>query len=317
MIRSFNSLDIVRCALAATKGLSNRAVTLGNLPGRGSYWRPLLRLSRRHLSPRAVGSAWVWVEAFRVHGIATVSPRSGLQSWEVVNLHLASVPSQPVSELLEETAAAAASRGAERVYLRLEPDDPVVDAARLCGFFPCTRETLYRGSPLQGDSRTGSLFDADSRLREKEPRDDYGLFRLYNASTPVSVRMLVGMTFDQWKASRERPAGRCSERVFEGADAIRGWVRTARRRSDGHLSVMLHADDRVVMQDVTDAGLRGLAGARAVYCLVPEYDTALATALEARGFEPVGQFVTLVKTTAKTANQLERGRSALASLEGR
>ncbi len=316
MIRSFNSLDIVRCAVASTAGLSNRAVTLGALPRRGSYWHPLLRLSKLHLSPRTVDSAWVWTEASQLHGIVVVAPRSGLGSWEVTSLHLASVQSESLAELLEEATAAAASQGAERVFLRLQDDDPVVEAARRSGFFPCFRETLYRGSPMPSGSRSGSLFDADSRLREKEPRDDYGLFRLHNATVPVSARRLTGMTFDQWRASQERPPGRPVEHVFEKADEIRGWVRSARRRSNGHLAVALHVDDRAIMQDVVDSGLKGLASAKTVHCLAPEHETGFQAALVATSFEPVDQFVTLVKTTGKTAAELQRGRSAFASVEG-
>jgi len=316
MIRSFNSLDIVRCAVASTTGLSNRAVTLGALPRRGSYWHPLLRLSKLHLSPRTVDSAWVWTEAYQLHGIAVVAPRSGLGSWEVTSLHLASVQSESLAELLEEATGAAAAQGAERVFLRLQEDDPVVEAARKSGFFPCLRETLYQGLPIPGGTRSGSLFDADSRLREKEPRDDYGLFRLHNATVPVSVRRLTGMTFDQWRASQEQPPGRPLEHVFEKADEIRGWVRTARRKANGHLAVALHADDRAIMQDVVDSGLKRLTKAKVVNCLAPEYETGFQAALEARNFEPVDQFVTLVKNTGKTATELQRGRSAFASVDG-
>ncbi|MDP6072359.1 MAG: hypothetical protein QGG34_12525 [SAR202 cluster bacterium] len=315
MIRSFNSLDIVRSALASTRGLSNRAVTLSSLPRHGSYWRPIIRLSRLQLTPRALDSAWAWTEGAQLHGIAVVAPRSGLQSWEVTSLHLASVQPGPLSELLEEAAGAAAMRGAERIFLRLQDDDLVVDAARKSGFFPCVGETLLRGAAIQNGTRSGSLFDDATRLRRMVPRDDYGLFRLHNASVPVSVRRVTGMTFDQWRASQESQPGRRLERVFEKADAIRGWVRTSKRGGAGYLSAALHADDRAIMPDVVDSGLRRLAGARDVYCLTPEYETSLQAALDARRFVAVDHFVTLVKTTGKTAAELQRGRSALASIE--
>ena len=306
---------MVRCALVGDKGMRNHAFTLSELSHSRSFGVSILELSRKRFSPRAKDAAWVWSEGRHVLGVASVRPRAGLKSWEVANLYLDSPSRMPVADLLEQLSASAVSQGAERIFLRLQQDDEVVSSARLSGFFPLTPETLYRGLPLSEGRDQASIFDADSRLRKKEKPDEYGLFRLHNIATPAEVRALTGMTFDQWTASHEPSPGPRDERVFEGEAAIRGWLGTAQRSSTGNLSTMLHPDDEAVMEDIVAAGLRRLSSTKTVFCVVPEYQYALRRALEEQGFQPKGEFITLVKSTAKTVRDSKLVRSALASRE--
>jgi hypothetical protein len=293
--------------------MRNHAFTLSGLSHARSFGVSLLDLSRKHLSPRAKDSVWVWSEGQHVLGVASVRPRIGRQSWEVSSLYLDSPSKLPVSELLEQLSVSAASQGAERVFLRLQSDDELISAARLSGFFPLTAETLFRGQALTKDSGRGSLFDAESRFRKKEKADEYGLFRLHNIATPSEVRTLTGMTFDQWSASHEQSPGRYDERVFDGEGTIRGWLGTARRSSVGNIATMLHPDDEAVMEEIVIAGLLKLSDTKSVFCMVPEYQYALSRTLEEQGFQPQGEFTTFVKSNAKAVRESKLARSALAS----
>ena len=315
VIRPLDPLDVVRSAVFGQRGMRNRAFTLGGLPGRRAPGLSLLGLSKKHLSPRAKDCAWVWCMGNRVLGVASVRPRAGRRSWEVSALYIGSTARLPVSELLEQAATSAAGAGAERVFLRLREDDEVISAARVGGFFPCTSETLYQGRSSGTNKGNGRLFDA--RMRPMEPGDDYVLFRLYNAATPAPVRSLVAMTFDQWQASREQSPGRHDQRVFEREDNVRAWLDTSLGSGFGSLSAVVHPDDNMVLPEIVNLGLRALSSANTIWCLVPEYQAALGHLLEARGFEPVEHFITLVKTSAKTSRYTDAVRSALASTESR
>ena len=304
-----------RSAVFGQRGMRNRAFTLGGLAGRRSQGLSLLGLSRKHLSPRAKDRAWVWSNGNRVMGVASVRPRAGRRSWEVPALYIGSTAKLAVSELLERAATSAAAAGAERVFLRLREDDEVISAARVGGFSPCMSETLYQGRSSGTNHGKAPLFDAPGRMRPMEPSDDYRLFRLYHAATPASVRSLVAMTFDQWQASREHSPGRSEQRVFEREDAIRGWFGTSLGSGVGALSAMVHPDDNAVLPDIVSLGLRALSSARTILCVVPEYQATLGGILEDRGFEPVEQFITLVKASAKSSRFADAVRSALASTE--
>lgn len=158
---------------------------------------------------------------------------------------------------------------------------------------------LYRGSPPTSEYGRG-LFDANSRLRPRAPQDEYALFRLYNATTPVSVRQLSGMTLDQWAASSERAPGRLQERVFDVEADVMGSVRTsAPRLAAAGLAVELHPDYIALTPDIVDYAVRQLSPANGVICVVPEYAPHLSRALEDRGFEAQTQLVVLVKSMAR------------------
>ena len=259
-------------------------------------------------------SAWVCLSDGDIHGLACIRERSGPKSWELYHLYEDSSSDQVVVRILERATAGAAMRGAERVFLRVASDSPVIQAARLAGYFPSHVETVYVGAATQtGPSH--SLFDADSHLRPRQPEDDHALFRLYNAATPVKVRQLVGMTFDQWSSSREQGTGRLRDSVLVVDGEVQGTLRISARFGRGSLAVTLHPNYDALTPEVVEAGLRRLKGVRTVYAVAPEFAPRLSTALEGFGFVPQGEYVMLVKSVAQRVLERVPGRSSQAVVE--
>ena len=301
---------MLRCVVVGPGDMTDMAVTLTGLCRPRSFRASLIGLSRRSVSPR-VRDAWVLAEHGSVRGLASIRQRSGPRSWELSHLYADSESGQAVARLLESAAAGAGSYGGERVFLRVEADSPVIPTARLAGYFPSHRETVYRGTAGRRDSHIAigrSLFDADSHLRSLRPDDDHALFRLYNAATPVKVRQLVGMTLDQWASSHERGPGRARESVLQIAHPstrmyvegdVNGWLRASARFGTGSLAVRLHPDYEVLTPEVVESGLRRLKGTRTVLAIVEEYAPRFATALERLGFETQRECVVLVKSVAQ------------------
>ena len=303
---------MVRCVLLGESGMSNQALTVTGLCRPHSFRFSLIGLSKRHLSEAARDCTWVWSEGGSVHGLASVRPRSGLKSWELSHLYVDAISESSVTRLLEGVSAAAARSGCERVFLRLSASNPVAQIVRLAGFFPSHGETLYRGA-TSGDTSRHGLFDADARFRMRRSEDAYGLFRLYNAVTPVKVRQLAGMTFDQWSASHERSPGRLYERVFINDDEVKGWLGVASRFGTANLAVKIHPDYAALTPDVVDSGLRRLTGT--VLAIVEEFTPDLDSALRNRGFERQDEFVVLVKTIAQRARDRVPARSSQVVVE--
>ena len=90
----------------------------------------------------------------RPQGLVSARVRSGRRVWEVDRLYLADIRS-PINqrpqydpaeaaplELLEHLIEAAGTRQAERVFLRLPSDSPVVSVAQRTGLFPYYEESL-------------------------------------------------------------------------------------------------------------------------------------------------------------------------------
>ena len=106
------------------------------------------------------------------------------------------------------------------------------------------------------------------------------------------------MTFEQWKASRDRLRGPCPELIVEEHGNIKGWVQTARHSAVGQIATMVHPDDEHLLPSIVDLGLDLLAGVKSLHSLVPEYQVAFRDALREKGFQPVSEYVTLVKSIA-------------------
>jgi hypothetical protein len=308
MIKPLDPLDLLRCTLLGEQEKSNRAYTLSSLGQETPSDFSPIEVSKAGLSLHGTACALVMRDGGSIIGIAAARQRSGPKSWEITHL-LCSETDNRFSELLEKVAQTAASHGGERVFLRLLRDDPLEDVARLSGFFPSFAEVLYKGSARV--QPTSNSFQTP--LRKKAQRDEHDLFRLYNASTPSEVRSMVGMTFDQWTASREQARGKPAEFVLDRDGAIRGWVQTSRWSRVGHLAAMVHPDDSTSLASLVDFGAERLREADSIYCLAPEYQVSLQRILSERGLEAVAEYVTLVKHVAVRSKKEARANVTVAS----
>ena len=310
-MRPFEPPDALRCAVERRRGMSaNLALTLSELRGAEPFAAAMLALAARGFSPRSRKRAWTWTRDHRIRAVCSARPRSGVKSWEVAHLYADSVDEWAIVEMLERTAAACAEGGAERVFLRTNADGDVPSIARAAGFFSRLRETLYAGA-VPKDAAPRGLLNAGARLRKRLPSDDYALFRLYSAATPVSVRQLAGMTLEQWSASQERSPGRKDERVLEMEDgALAGYVGTRRGFGSGSLETLVHPDYAALTDDLLDAALSALAGVRRVAALAPEHLPRVGDALERKGFAPKAELATLIKSAALTVGRLEAASAA-------
>ena len=165
-------------------------------------------------------------------------------------------------------------------------------------------------------SRPPLLAPGGDGPRTTSPRDalrsdEYHLFRLYNSVVPPGVRRLAGVTFDQWRDSRERGAGRGREYVLEGDRGLEGWLRVGRRGADGWMQAMLAPGSEGAAVALAASGLRRLAGARSVCALVAEYQPDLRRALGELGLTSDAEFVVCVRTMGSTV-RLAAGAGARA-----
>ena len=147
--------------------------------------------------------------------------------------------------------------------------------------------------------------------REASRPDEYGVFRLYNAAVPPGVRRFAGVTFDQWRDSRERGPGRTREYVLEGDRGLDGWLRVGRRGANGWLQATLSPASRDAAATLAAFALERLTGARGVFALVAEYQADLRRALGELGMTPCAEFVMCIARTASTV-RLAAGAEAWA-----
>ena len=309
-IRPLHPLDIARYTLRGGPGRGNCAFTLDTLYREPQTRISLIETAGLSLSLQGRGiCSWTRTQGTQVMDIVAARPRSGPTTWEVAHLLLASHDDPGCADLLAKVCQEVARKGGERIFVRLQNADPMVDVARVCSFAPCTHELLYKGLSRSTPSAR------PISLRKKRPADEYGMFQLYNAATPSETRLALGMTFSQWRSSQESSHGRRREFVLERDGRIRSWVRIIQRPGRGKLTIMVHPEDETNVAALMDYGLARMAGTKTVYCLVSEHQVLLQRLLDQKGFEMVSEYVTLVKSMVTPARQ-EKTRQAATAAPG-
>ena len=306
VIRPFRLLDAARRPLRTEVGRRDRVYTLDALLSGGSPTLSVPEAVRLTVPPgsRSVCSL-AWVESNKVNGLACARQRSGPSAWELKHLLFGVDDEGGQVGLLERVCQAVARRGGEKVFIRVRADDPLTVTARKAGFVSSTNELLF--------ARRHTVHHATREfVRTRTRSDGYGLFRLYNASTPVEVRTAVGMTFEQWSASMEPSRARPAELVYEREGQLRGWLRVTQGSKNALLSLMSGGEQGADAETaLVDTALELVAEGVTAHCLVPEYQASLSQMLSDRGFEMAGEYVTLVRSMAVAARQEEKARTAI------
>jgi hypothetical protein len=288
-----------------------RQVLPGGLSGYNLVWSrealaaaehrlSLLQLANISLAPASSHHALVMLEGFHLRALAVVRPRRGMRSWEL--LHLYATPEALVrcGDLLERCGAYVAQQGGERLFLRLSHESPLMVVARRSGFFPGFAEEVYHLSE-RVDSQTAAHHLS---LRPTSQADLYGLFRLYNACVPASVRSAYGLTLDQWLDSQESPPGRLAEFVWERDDVVRGWLRVVRRAGTFTMDAMLHPRENTLAALVCEEATRLVGADDHPQWVVPGHQPALASALRQKGWTVTHNYRVLVRPLAKGVREI-------------
>ena len=287
-VRRLSLLDGLRCAATGQPRAYNRACALTALASEKRFGLKMLSAALDEVSLALVGDG-------KPLAIASAKRRSAAKCWEITRLFAPTDVDALLPDLLEGAAVFAAKRGCERIVLRLRYDDPLVDVARRGGYFPRISQTLFwRESALERKPPTACIADG-AIMRKRARSDDYALFRLYNAATPLHIRTHIGMSIDQWLAWRERAGRSCAEFVCERDGGAIGGVRLFRINGVWALEVEAHPDYAGIAAALVDFGLAHIGTNAPVICLAAAHQEALASALIERGFANRGEFISVIK----------------------
>jgi hypothetical protein len=185
--------------------------------------------------------------------------------------------------------------GGQRVFLRLSADSPLISVVCQAGFFPYARERLLRRD------MSIKIEAPDLSVRPRLEMDRWGIFSLYNAVAPATVRSIEGATLRDWLAAQERWGGRVQDLVSEESGAITAWLRLG-GGGEGRFR-LLHRQGSGDVEALAQAALASLGGKRSFLCLLPTYADGLAPALLRQGFQPAGEYVLLAKRLLRVAEE--------------
>jgi hypothetical protein len=291
MIRSLHLTDIGALLLFLGKSPINEARSRDRPISRSGELLSVVPLLKSCLLSGDKQHSFIYFQRGFIEGVVCVCTCRGPSAWMVELLLLAPGREGVCADLLERLGFAGDKIKAERVFLRLDSTSPVADMAKQAGFNHHLTEFLYR---LDDVSQVQSI-QPSLGLRPKSSADDHGLFRLYNAATPVQVRRAEGMTLEEWSQSRDRDASR--ELVLESGGEISAWLRFRLGGGAGQFDIVteLGADESARLVNYS---LIALKGRRPIYCLVPEFQQQLQRILEEQGFRQVASYLCLSKQLA-------------------
>ncbi len=251
---------------------------------------------------------WINIRGATLRGLASARLRSSKAAWEVDCLIDAADDDETVlTGLLEQVSTDAGQAGAEKVFLRVEAESPVIAAAARSGFAPYLNERLLAYTPEDGRPDPPAEPDVAGGLtsRRWSKADAYSTFRLYNRWTPETVRRVEAATFREWQAMRERVSPRrgTHQRVLERDGEIAGWLRTAADGELGRFDMMV--EEAELLDVLIDEALRKLGEQSALFSLVPEFAAGLRSRLDERGFEERGAYTVLARSTTRRVEELK------------
>jgi len=305
LVRAARPTDLVALVSFDGRVYPNEAKTRERMGKTNSAPHPLERALEQWFSFATGCHTWISVKGATLRGLISARRRSS-HIWEIDCLINAAEDDSTVCiGLLEQALRDAGRAGVEKVFLRLTSDSAILPIARKAGFIEYLRENLYSSpSPKSTD---GVAAEDAPHLRKALRSDQHALYQLYSAVVPEPVRQVEAMTFSEWRAVQDRRwlVGRVSQLVIERDGQIRGWVSAAGDTDIGRLDLMASPKEPG-LETLLDSALRQLAGREWVHTIVPTYATALAAALQRRGFQKGAEYSVLAKstTTAVKAAQL-------------
>jgi hypothetical protein len=218
--------------------------------------------------------------------------------WEIDQLLLPEGEESLGATLLENLGLHSAKIGAHKIFLRIERDDHMVDAARQAGFFLRGTEYLYCLENPSG--RDLPNFPALT-LRAKTSSDEYHLFQLYTAATPPTLRHAEGMTLQEWQASREKSRG--EEFLCQKRDSIVGWLRLYMVRSVGIFELLTLPSEENLEEILTEYSLAKLSRASVACCIAQEHQLGLRRVFTRKGFQLSAEYSVMLKQLAVAVPQ--------------
>jgi hypothetical protein len=311
MMQTFRISDALRCVLLNTPKVPNLAGA-GDIPYEHSA-RQNLGLWKQVLTQRdnRITLAWWNGSGIQLGGLVSARTRAGRRVWEIDHFYLpagdlsapangdgiSEVQEKATLELLEQLIQLAGCRSAERIFFRLPSNNPAICLAQRTGFFPYFEEIL-----MEGAGRTNTENDATlaNNFRVRQPEDEYPLFQLFSATTPVTAREALGLTFDQWRDAQEPCTKGRQEWLRESNGKIVGWLELRPRRNIVEGRLMARLDYPDVLSEMVSFATSNPGTQR---WLVPNYQGRVCDQLRYRGFQEMARYTMLVKTVAAPVMQ--------------
>ncbi len=232
---------------------------------------------------------------------------NALQSstWEIKLLLIESIHLDILAKLISEATNTSIRNNGRKLLLRVRSQSGIAQKLTLYGFRSYSTENFYLANNHQHSSRVSpDLKNNSLGFRNKEKKDDYPLFTLYNKILPYEMRLAEGLTFEQWMEtinSHWAGADFTQDILFTKNNVIEGWVRFARFSKDHNLiKLMIPMPTDIDFDPFNIARLNLDLVPRETVISLPENSNISHIQMGSWGYKYQGGFINLVKEFGKT-----------------
>ena len=228
-----------------------------------------------------------WLES-----LVVVQTRKTATAWEVAGFFATSRGYSQVEELLIAAAAAVGESGGERLFLRCAAEGAACGPAQRAGFNLAFSEELFTGA-LRATRNT------PMHLRPLKADDTHDVFRLQMATAPVAARTAIGLTINEWTASKESAPGKTREYVCDTERGLSAWVRLDLESDQITVEAILHPDVPTLAPMLVEGVARLVGRDSPARWIVPTYQPYIAQALSGHDWRSNSIYEVSVKPVAR------------------
>lgn len=299
MIRSLYPIDLLPLLFFSRQALPNQAIARDNFGDR-SLFSPQVFLER-WLPLGCTRYSWVMSGGVRIRGVVSIKSCYSPSVWQVDRLQAGD--EECCIALLDTMSTAAATRGVRRIFLRLPSASSLIDGVRHSGFSCYGTDYLCRYGG--GEGQWAAEVPEPYLIRPRSIGDEHALFQLYNATVPLQVRTVEGMTLEDWQECSGRNSWPAQHREFvlQKQDNLVGWLRINSAGRAGCFEIMFHQLDDDVLRWLVHYGLKCLRGKSQIFCVALAFQGQLLGLLEMTGFEQVAEYSALSKEIAVSVKE--------------
>ncbi len=293
MIRTLRLSDIPRQFLSTRLKSSDLLSTYSKMSRKRSNPPNLARWTLPFIKDRiALGS----FHDNQLHAMVLLKARQRSSVWEVSHAFCTPLGYNDMEELLTTSIRMATASGADRVFLRYENSSPADEPAKRAGFREAYTEDLMIGSIRPSKFKP-------LELQKLQHSDLSGVYGLHSSVAPLNMKFAIGMTFEQWFATREDSEGYIQEYVFTEGLVTVVWLHINWQRNSIIADAILHPEYKLSVDALIEAAYRIIGYQKQVYWIVRSHESIIANALIEKGWRIDSSFTVLVKPVAKFVQQ--------------
>ncbi|MFL2640366.1 MAG: hypothetical protein ACJ0OL_03480 [Dehalococcoidia bacterium] len=226
-------------------------------------------------------------------------------TWEIKLLLIEAIHLDILAKLLSEAINISIRNNGRRILLRVGSQSRLAQKVTLHGFRSYSTENYYLSNNDQHRSKLSQNAESNHlSFRNKEQKDDYPLFTLYNKVMPYKMRLAEGLTFEHWIEtinSQWTGAEFTKDIVFTKDNLIQGWVRFAKFSKDHSLTkLMLAMPEDINFDPFYIARLNLKLVPKATFISLPVDSNISHTQMGSWGYKYHGSYINLVREFGKT-----------------